>query len=119
MLDTLTRTTSPARSKFNIVPLFGEIQSLPNNPQNGTAFSYQETTSNYQSKLGFICKEKGIYFFAVSDALSSGLRGKNCTKAGFGMTVTNSDKHFGLYQYALGFMPDADGQRRIYCFRAQ
>ena len=118
-LDTIMRRSIPARTKFNIISVTGGIQELPNSPQNGTANSYQETGTNCQCKVGFICKEKGIFGFGVSDLLSSGLRGINCTKAGFSMTVINSEKNFGLYLYALGFAPDADGSRRGYCFRVQ
>lgn len=56
-----------------------------------------ENSSTYQFKGAIVCKKKGIYGFSVSSLESRGLRGKNCTKAGFNMFVTNTDKHLFLY----------------------
>ncbi len=79
---------------------------------------YRETSTTYQFKGAIICKRKGIYGFSVSDLLSPGLRGKNCTKAGFAMTVINSDKHLHLHQYVLGVDPNDVMLKRIgYDFR--
>ncbi len=118
-LDTITRTAFPGRQYFDLVTVIGSLGETSVAPDQGPAFIYKETFDKYELKVGLICKQKGIYGFSVSDLKSPGIRGKNCTNAGFNMTVTNSDKHILLYQYALGFLPDADGLKRIYSFRVQ
>lgn len=117
--DTVGHTVVPASSKFEFISLVGIIDPIALAPEKGKSFYYQEQPSAYSIKVGIKLKSKGVFLFAVSDCLSRGLNGKNCTKAGFSMTVTNSDKHIALHQKALGFLPDADGYKRIYCFSVQ
>ncbi|MEJ7822823.1 MAG: hypothetical protein WKF85_10905 [Chitinophagaceae bacterium] len=118
-LDTITRTALPGRNYFDLVTVIGSLTESSVAPDQGPAFIYKETLDKYELKVGLICKQKGIYGLSVSNLKSPGIRGKNCTNADFSMTVTNPDKHISLYQYALGFLPDADGMKRIYCFRVQ
>jgi hypothetical protein len=118
-LDTITRNAIPGRNKFDFFSITGIVGERAVAPDQGPAFTYSELSNLYSFKCGFICRQKGIFMFSVSDLKSPGLSGKNCTNAGFTMTVTNNEKHFSLYEYALGFPNDADGMKRGYCFRVQ
>ncbi len=69
--------------------------------------------------MGIRLLSKGLFYIGVTDLVSSGLVGKNCTNAGFNMTVTNSNKNLNLFQYALGYVPDALLQKSIFCYRVQ
>lgn len=118
-LDTVVRRAVPARNQFDYISIIGSTGERAVAPDQGLAFSYAELADRYSFKCGLICRQKGIFTVSVADLKSPGINGKNCTNAGFSMTVTNSEKHFSLYQYALGFQNDADGIRRGYCFRVQ
>ena len=64
-------------------------------------------------------KTKGLFYIGVTNLGSQGLVGKDCTNAGFSMTVTNTNKNINLFQYALNYTPDAMLQKSIYCFRVR
>jgi hypothetical protein len=117
-LDTLNRTVQDALNKFQILDFIGFTSSIQTVPNSGKMINFSEITT-YQIKIGIILKNKGIFQLAVSDLFSKGLSGKDCTNAGFNMTVTNSNKNLNLFQYALGYTPDALLQKSIYCFRVQ
>lgn len=104
-LDTITHQPLPAKDSFDFISIFGNFKERSINMDLGINIWYTETSTTYQFKGAIVCKRKGIYGFTVSDLLSPGLRGKNCTKAGFSMSVTNIDKHLYLHQYALNVNP--------------
>jgi hypothetical protein len=119
-LDSINHRVIPAKDSFDFVSVIGSFSEREINKDLGINFNYTETATNYQFKGAVICRKKGIYGFGVANCLSRGLRGKNCTKAGFDMTVTNTDKHLYLHQYALNVNPnDAYLQQKGYDFRVQ
>lgn len=119
-LDTITRQPMPAKDSFQFVSIVGSFQERSGNQNSGINTMFLETALNYHFKGAIICKKKGIYGFGVSDLYSNGIRGKNCTNAGFVMTLTNSNKHLHLHQYALGVDPNDPILQRIgYDFRVQ
>lgn len=118
IMDSVSHSGMDARSKFQVFGIIGVIEPIENNPEKGVNIKYAEG-NDYSCKVGVIFKEKGIFLLAVSNLGSQGIIGENCTNAGFGMTVTNTNKHFNLFQYALGYPPDALLQPNIYCFRVQ
>ncbi len=120
-LDTVTHQPLPARDSFIVVSLNGQFAERNNNNQeSGINFYYDENPQSYDFKGGFICKKKGIYSMGISDLISEGLKGENCTNAGFNMTVTNSDKHLYFHSYALNVDPnDPYLQQKGYDFRVQ
>ena len=118
LMDTIQHSTIAAYSKFQVVPKIGTFTQIINVPENGVSTSYLESTS-YQFKIGIIVKQKGLFVLGVNDLASQGIIGQNCTNANFNMTVSNSNKHFNLFQYALGYPPDVLMQKSIYCFRVQ
>jgi hypothetical protein len=117
-LDTINKTVQDALNKFQVFDVIGTTAIITNIPNSGKVITFNETNL-YQFKVGVILKNKGIFQLAVSDLSSNGLRGKDCTNAGFNMTVTNTNKNLNLFQYALGYTPDALLQKSIYCFRVQ
>jgi hypothetical protein len=60
-----------------------------------------------------------LFYTGVTNLGSNGIRGQDCTNAGFGMTVINSNKNLHLFQNAMGYAPDALLSKNIYCFRVQ
>jgi len=118
VMDTITHSIIDGLSNFEIIQIKGNISPIANIPNAGKNITYSEQ-ANYIFNAGVVLKQKGLYQLAVTDLSSRGIVGKNCTNAGFGMTVTNTDKHLNLFQYALGYAPDALLQKSIYCFRVQ
>lgn len=119
-LDTITRQAIPAKDSFRFISLIGNFVERTINKNQGINFLYSETPTNYQFRGAVVCLKKGIYGFSVDNCISDGLRGKNCTKASFNMTISNSDKHLHLHQYALGVNPnDPFLQQHGYDFRVQ
>lgn len=119
VVDTTARQVLPAKDSFDFVSVIGYFSERAHNQNQGINFNYSEGVSKYEFKGALICRRKGIYGIGVSDLVSGGIRGKNCTKAGFQMTITNTDKHLTLYETALGITLDADAIRRGYSFRVQ
>ena len=117
-MDTVLQTGVDSYSKFQVIQKVGTFTQITTVPEKGISSLYSET-SNYSFKIGIICKQKGLFALGVSDLGSNGLNGQNCTNATFDMTVTNSNKNINLFQYALGYLPDALAQKTIYCFRVQ
>jgi hypothetical protein len=119
-LDTVTRQALPAKDSFKFISLIGSFVERTINKNQGINFLYSETATNYQFKGAVVCLKKGIYSFSVDNCISAGISGKNCTKASFNMTITNTDKHLHLHQYALGVNPnDPFLQQHGYDFRVQ
>lgn len=120
LLDTISRQAIPAKDSFRFISIIGNFQERTGNQNGGINFLFTETPQSYHFKGAIVCSKKGIYGFGVSDLFSNGIRGKNCTKAGFTMTVTNPNKHLHLHQYALGVDPSDPMLQRIgYDFRVQ
>jgi hypothetical protein len=119
IIDTVLKQLVPARDSFLLIPSTGSFIEEPNGLRSGINTRYIESTNSYQFLGKFVCKKKGIYTFGIGDLLSPGLAGTTCTKAIYSMSLTNSDNHIPLYQYALGVTPDVEGMKRIYTFRVQ
>ena len=117
--DSIQRTNKPAKDSFQFVSFYGSFSERSINQNQGINFNYAEFSTGYQFRGGLICKKKGLYGISVDNLNSNGIRGKNCTNAGFNMTVTNPDKHIYLYQNALGIVLDNESIKKIYCFRVQ
>lgn len=118
-IDTITHTLLDAVSSFNYFTISGQLTNSETKPLRIKDFHYGELSATYDLKTRIIAKEKGIFLLYVTDCFSNGIAGKNCTKAGFGMTVTNDNKHYGLYQYAMQQEPDNLQKKTMYCFRVQ
>lgn len=114
--DTVRREVLDSYSSFTINALLGSSIPIIDKPNKGVSFFYQENTL-YQLKLGIVLKERGIFILGLSDCLSAGLPGKRCSSAAFSMKVTNAEKNFGFYEYALGRPADSFAQDRGFCFR--
>jgi hypothetical protein len=117
-MDTITHIGIDAYSKFATIPLVGTVSQITTVPEKGVNSKYQEGV-NYQFKLAIKLTQKGLYVLGVTDLGSQGIAGKDCTNAGFAMTVTNTNKNINLFQYALNYTPDAMLQKSIYCFKVQ
>lgn len=116
--DSALKQNKPAKDSFEYISITGKFVHRPINQNQGINTEYFEST-NYTFSGGIICKKKGVYAISVDDLISRGLKGKNCTNAGFNMTVTNSNKHINLYQSILGITLDQYSIDRIYCFRVE
>ena len=94
IVDSIVRQTMPAKDSFDFISVTGTFSERLRNQ--GLNFNYFESTSVYEFKCAIVCRKKGLYGLGVVNLISMGIRGKNCTNAGFKMTVTNSDKHLTL-----------------------
>ncbi|WP_298392143.1 hypothetical protein, partial [Hydrotalea sp.] len=104
--DSLQRTNKPAKDSFQFVSIIGSFSERTGNKN--ISINFIESSSSYQFKGGIICKKKGLFGISVDNLRSRGIRGKNCTNAGFNMNVTNSNKYILPYQNALGIILDAE-----------
>ena len=118
-MDTVNRQIKDGLNNFLLITINGMLSANPNVINLGKVVTFYESNSNYSIKIGIKLLQKGLFYFVLTDLYSNGLIGKNCTNAGFNMTVTNSNKNLNLFQYALGYAPDALLQKSIFCFRVQ
>ncbi len=120
LMDTSTHLIKDAAfNSFTIIPFVGNASFIANNPAKGVNINFAESNSLYEIRIAVILKQKGLFQLAITNLSSQGIKGNNCTNAGFDMTVTNTNKNLNLFQYAIGYMPDALLQKSIYCFRVQ
>ena len=119
-LDSSQNKVKGAVMKLEFIPLVGDVRPGIIVPDDQKSISYQELPNAYQFKLKIVLRSKGIYAFFISDLLSRGINGKNCTEAGFTNIVSNTDKNLSLFQYAMNRPPASQYEvDRIYCFRVQ
>ncbi len=116
-MDTIQHIGKAALNKFNVSAFKGEISPSANTPNLGVSVKYAEDAQFYEVSLRITFNQKGLFYFGLTDPASQGIRGKNCTNAAFNMTVTNPNKHLDLFQYGIGYAPDAYLAQHIYCFR--
>lgn len=119
VLDTINKSISEGLNKFTIFSIKGSTSPINNFSNLGINVFYNETINNYELKVGIRLTTKGLFSVVLTNLSSQGLRGKDCTNAGFNMTVTNSNKNLNLFQYALGYPADNMLAKNIYCFRVQ
>ncbi len=119
LLDTILKAGIDSYSKFKVSTTIGSFSQITNTPNKGIVTNYLETSSEYKIILGIKLLEKGLFVIGISNLNSNGLRGQDCTNAGFNMTVTNSNKNLNLFQYALGYPADNMLAKNIFCFRVQ
>jgi hypothetical protein len=119
-LDTINHQAIGAVSKFDFIPVNGSIKNGVIVPNEQKSITYIELTNNYSFVLKVVAKAKGIYAFFISNLISQGIIGKNCTNASFANTLTNTNKNVNLFQYAMNRPPASQFEiDRIYCFRVQ
>jgi len=119
ILDTISKKISEGLNKFNTLSITGSTSPLSNSSNLGINVLFKENLNSYELNIGILLMNKGIFSVVLTDLSSQGLRGQDCTNAGFNMTVTNSNKNLHLFQYALGYAPDAMLAKNIFCFRVQ
>lgn len=119
-LDTILKQVEDAADKFDYHALKGELKTSDLKPSRIKDTYYEEVPSSYNLIVSITAKEKGIYAIFISDLLSRGISGENCTKANFVNTLTNTNKNVNLFQHAIGRPPASQYEiDRIYCFRVQ
>ena len=119
MMDTVNQVAIEARNNFEVINIFGTTTPISNSPNLGVNIFYVEQTNTYNARFGLKLQSKGLFYIGVTNLGSQGLIGKDCTNAGFNMTITNSNKNLNLFEYALGYAPDAMLAKNIFCFRVQ
>ena len=84
---------------FDYVSVNGRIyndRSIPR-PDGIQQLNYAELNGNYVLKVGLIPKKQGDYVLGIGNGLSNGInKNKNCEKASFNISVTNTNQHFYL-----------------------
>jgi hypothetical protein len=119
-LDSVNRKVNGAVSKFDFLVVDGSIANGIIVPDEQKVISYRELNGTYSFQLKVIPKDKGIFTFFISDLSSRGIRGKNCTNAGFSNTLVNTNKNIHLFEHAMGRSPASQYEtERIYCFRVE
>lgn len=118
-IDTVNSTSKPARDSFQFIDLKGRFIERNFSADAGINLYYIETNSSYLFHGAVVCKKKGLYALSVGNLMSRGIRGKNCTNAGFSMTVTNSEKNLLWYENALNISLSQYSIDRMYCFRVE
>ncbi len=116
-IDTVNKKLIGARDNFTQVNLAGNFSNYPSNAPTGLNTNYVELINSYKLRCGLVCLKSGIFSFGVGDIYGQGIKGKDCTYAGFNVNYLNTDRHLTLYKSALGVTPDINN--RIYCFRVQ
>ncbi len=119
ILDSVIHDVHPAKDSFSFISLKGNFVERSPQPNTGINFLYMEYPTTYLFLGKIICRKKGVYGLGVTDLYAQGIKGKDCTNAGFVMNVMNVNKHFYIYQNVFGFPPEQYTMQRGYVFRVQ
>lgn len=107
----------PAVQSFQFILLAGKFLPDDLSPERNVDYDYVETDTSYQLKLGLVPKYSGVFMFAPNDAGNVYRKKSRCPKAGFTVTLSNTEQHMDIY--ASLKKPDlvsASEQRHVYCF---
>ncbi len=120
LLDSINHVFVPAVDSFSIIVNTGSITTVIN-PNQNISLLFQEKNLNYQLSVKIIAKKKGNYQIGLTDLGSTGIRGKDCTNAGFDTKIINANKHLHILTNAAipGVSLDQYRVDHIYCFRVQ
>lgn len=118
-MDTVQQKVIDAAEKFNFFSINGAINTSATAPTFYKDLKYKEEPDVYSFKAAVILKTKGLFAIFIVDAGCQGIKGKNCTNAGFENILTNTDKHINLFEYALGRPASQYEMERVYCLRVQ
>ena len=119
-LDTITRSFLGAINQFNFMEVVGYISEGDIVPLEVKNMSYAELTDSFKFNLNIVAREKGIFVFYVSDLYCRGLKGKDCTNAGFSNPIVNPERGIALFEYAMNRPPASQFEaERMYCFRVE
>ena len=106
---------------FDYVNIKGRIyndRSIPR-PDGVQQLAWEEMGDKYELKVGIIPKRTGNYILGIGNALSNGKGNtRNCEKASFVITLTNTNQHFYLIEeWVPGISVDGYGKNRVYYFK--
>ena len=113
-----TDIPNDAVNQFSYYNIKGSVYNETNIPSPGRVqqLRYQSTTVGYALNVAIISKKKGIYFFNIGNGLSFG-RSKQCEKANFETSISNSNQHLYYYEQARPGYTISDYERQHgYCF---
>lgn len=106
---------------FDYFSISGKIyndRSIPR-PDGVQQLTYGEFNGSYVLKVGLIPKKVGNFILGIGNGLSNGRkRNRNCEKAAFNISITNTDQHFYLItQWIPDNVLDDYGKRHVYYFK--
>lgn len=121
LLDSVNHSSSGAMDSFALVAVVGSVTNDIGSPDDTRSLYFSETSTDYQLKTLIILLKKGNYQIGATDFGSSGIRGQDCTNAGFNNQITNVNKHLDILSNAAipGVVLDQYLTDHIYCFRVQ
>jgi len=121
VLDSVNHQLINAMDSFSVVSIVGSVEDVSGQSDQLKSLSFQETNDDYQLKILLILRKKGNYIINMSGFYCRGLKGENCTNAGFNNTITNTNKHLDLLinTQIPGFVLDQTIIDHSYCFRVQ
>lgn len=105
---------------FNIVFLTGKPSGNDNIPSQNKGCYFTESNNNYELKIRFVAKQKGIYLVSLGNAMGILKKKGGCEKANFLITNANSNNH--LYFYANWLHSNAISKyekTHLYCFKVK
>lgn len=113
-IDSANRKSNYSLQDFFAKSIVGGV--IPHNDSTGISYDYQAGVDSFKVTIAIKLLSKGLYYFAVNDLSSRGIRGQNCTNAGFTMSIVNSNKNLHLFENGMGRTPDALLSQGIFCF---
>lgn len=83
-------------------------------------FLFKETNGRYRFKAGFIALEKGDFSISPGDAAGVYRFRNKCPKAGFRITIADTDQHLYIYQENRPEFEISSYERsHVYCVRVK
>ena len=116
-IDSAKRESNSSLQDFFVKSIVGEV--TPHKDSTGIYYNYQAGVDSFKVTIAIKLLSKGLYYFAVGNLSSRGIRGQNCTNAGFTMSIVNSNKNLHLFENGMGQAADALLSPKIFCFRVR
>lgn len=83
-------------------------------------YLFNERDGYYRLKIGILPKTSGDFSIYASNSSGTYRKNNKCTKAGFEITISNSDQHLYIYQNTRpGYEISGYEMTHIYCFHVK
>ena len=105
---------------FNILVLKGSAVGNDYIPSENKEFVFGESNNNYDLKIGFVAKQKGLFLMSLGNSLGIIKKRGGCEKANILITNANINNHLFFYENWLhSNLISKYEKTHIYCFKVK
>lgn len=111
-------TPDGGMNDFSILVFKGKAVGNDNIPTQNKGFLFAEDGGNYELKIGFVAKQKGVYAISLGNSMGIIKKRSGCEKANILITNGNVSNHLYFYINFFRGLPISEYTKtHVYCFK--